>query len=116
MVLYRYDFVNDSDQLNGKGRQRLAELAALPASSVSVLTIENVAEEPRLAVMRRETVIVELLRRSSGISQDRVIIRSVDWPQLRGYEAELIQHRLLKQTTNGGPVTQGSGNRSSSRQ
>ncbi len=111
LVLHRYDFWNDSDQLNAKGRQRLAELAAFPASSGMYLVVEYVPDEPRLGEMRRETVVAELLRRSSSISQDRVIVRPVEWPQLRGEEAELVRHRLLKQTTNGGPLTQGSGSR-----
>ena len=112
MILYRYDFVDDSEQLNARGRSRLAELIALSATNAASLTIEDVREDPRLAMLRRETVLSELMRRSSGISPDRVVIRSADWPQLRGEESELIRHRQLKQTTNGGPGSLGSATRS----
>ena len=107
MVLYRYDFADESEHLNAKGRARLGELIALAASNAVALTIEDVPEEPRLAMLRRETVLSELIRRGSPISPERVVIRPAVWPQIRSEESELIQRRLLKQTTNGGPTSIG---------
>lgn len=108
MVLYRYDFVDGSDQLNRKGRERLAEIGPLLATTTYPLTIEDLPEEPTLATLRRERVVLELQQRAYGVSPERVIVRSATWPQLRGEEAELIRRRLLKQTTNGAPGTIGS--------
>lgn len=102
MVLYHYDFVDGSDQLNRKGRERLAEIAPLLATTVLPLTIEDVPQDPALATLRRERVLLDLQQRPFGVAPERVIVRSATWPQLRGEEAELIQRRLLRQTTNGG--------------
>lgn len=102
MVLYRQDFFEGTDELNPKGLERLAELSVLLPSTFSPLFIENTPDDPELAERRRQTVFKGLQRASFPVPQERLVVGSARFPELRGVEAEALSRRLMKQTANGG--------------
>lgn len=103
MVLYRQDFVEGTDELTPKGLERLAELAVLLPSTFAPLIIEHTPDDPQLAQRRRQAVFEGLRRVSIPVPQERIVVGTNRFPELRGVEAEVISRRLMKQTANGGP-------------
>ena len=103
MVLYRQDFVEGTDELSPKGLERLAELAVQLPSTFAPLIIEHTPDDPPLAERRRQAVFEGLRRVSIPVPQERIVVGTNRFPELRGVEAEVISRRLMKQTANGGP-------------
>ncbi len=108
LVLYQYDFHENSTWLNRQGQQRLNDLAAaFPHWAQYRLVIEATPDYPPLAIARRNHVMH--LLESSNVPA-RV---EVDVPRnrmLQGEEAILINQHFLRQVQSGSPVTQtGSG-------
>jgi hypothetical protein len=102
MVLYNYDFVENSDQLNLRGRDQLAKLMPLLSSSPFPLVIERTPNAPGLDDSRRIAVFNELGRMSVALPVERIVIGQPIALGLRGVEAEIIYSNLLLQTQSGG--------------
>ncbi len=108
LVLYQYDFYENSTRLNRHGQQRLNDLAAgFPHWAQYRLVIEATPKHPSLAFARRNHVM-HLLEASNIPARVEV-----DVPRNRmvqGEEAILINQHFLRQVQSGSPVTQtGSG-------
>ena len=102
MMLYRQDFVEGTDELTPKGLERLAEMAVLLPSTFAPLIIEHTPDDPQLAERRRQAVFEGLRRVSIPVAQERLVVGTARFPELRGVEAEVISRRLMKQTAYGG--------------
>jgi hypothetical protein len=102
LMLYHYDFIDGSDQLNQKGRDRLLQLAGLLCASPAPLVIERTLSAPGLDEARRLTVLNALGHISVAVPVERVVIGPCMARGLDGIEAELIFQNLLIQTQSGG--------------
>jgi hypothetical protein len=101
-MLYHYDFIEGSDQLNEKGRDRLLRLAGLLCASPAPLVIERTLYAPGLDEARRLSVLNALGHISVAVPVERVVIGPAMARGLDGIEAELIYQNLLIQTQSGG--------------
>jgi hypothetical protein len=102
LMLYHYDFIEGSDQLNEKGRDRLLRLAGLLCASPAPLVIERTLYAPGLDEARRLSVLNALGHISVAVPVERVVIGPAMARGLDGIEAELIYQNLLIQTQSGG--------------
>ncbi len=85
LMLYHYDFVDGTDQLNLKGRDRLQQLAGLLCASPAPLIIERTPYAPGLDQARRLAVLNALGQGPVPVPADRVVIgpplaRGTGWP------------------------------------
>jgi hypothetical protein len=102
MVLFRFDFIDCSNQLNVRGRDQLLKLAGMMCANPYPLVIERTPCAPELDEARRLTVLNELGHMGQVIPTDRVVIGEPTAVGLRGIEAEIIFQNLLIQTQSGG--------------
>jgi hypothetical protein len=102
LMLYHYDFIEGSDQLNQKGSDRLLRLAGLLCASPAPLVIERTPWAPGLDEARRLTVLNALGHISAAVPVERVVIGAPMARGLDGIEAEIIYQNLLIQTQSGG--------------
>jgi hypothetical protein len=102
MVLYRYDFVGNTAELNLHGRDQLAKIEGLLTSNPAPILIERTPDTPWLAEGRRLAVLRDLTANGLLVSPDRVVIGLPPAIGLGGVEAELIYQNLLNQTQTGG--------------
>ena len=98
MVLYHYDFIDGTEQLNLKGREQLAKIADLLHQNDFPIVVERTAYNPGLDEARRLLVLNELTRNS-------VIVRpnASSWEAplangLRGVEGEIVHLNLTQLT------------------
>ena len=109
MVLYHYDFVEGSDQLNPRGKYQLAKIAALLPQIFNPIIIEATADAPGMDEARRVAVVRELAKGPFPVPAERVVVgRPISVP-LRGVEAERIYHNLLLNTESQGVRGTGGG-------
>ncbi len=102
LVLYQFDFMANSPQLNSKGQERLARHIAAMNSNNFPLVIEQTPEIPALAESRRTSVQQELLQAQSTVSLDRIVVGTPAAISLPGRQAILLDLNLLRDTRNGG--------------
>jgi hypothetical protein len=102
MVLYHYDFVDGTDQLNLRGRDQLVKLAGLLCENPAPLVIERTPCTPGLDEARRLAILNELGRMQVALPPDRVVIGQAIALGLRGIEGEIIFTNLLINTQSGG--------------
>jgi hypothetical protein len=105
MVLYHYDFVNNTATLNTHGQDQVAKIAAMLAQNVFPVIVERTPSNPQLAEARRLAVLKQLGRGGIPIAAERVVIGAPIANGLRGAEAEIIYQNLLSQTRERGLVT-----------
>lgn len=107
LVLYRYDFHENSTSLNRSGRQRLNDLAgAFPHWANDRLVIEATPEHPSLAFARRDHVR-ELLEEHQLPARVEVDVPRIR--MLQGEEAILINQHFLRQVQSGSSSMQTGG-------
>jgi hypothetical protein len=109
MVLYHYDFVDNTATLNTHGQDQVAKIAALMAHNGFPIIVERTPSNPMLAEMRRLVVLNQLLRSGIALPAERVVIGAPIANGLRGGEAEIIYQNLLSQTRERGLVTRAGG-------
>jgi hypothetical protein len=105
MVLYHYDFVDNTATLNTVGQDQVAKIAALAAQNGFPVIVERTPSNPKLAEARRLTVLKQLGQGGAIIPAERVVIGAPIANGLRGAEAEIIYQNLLSQTRERGQVT-----------
>lgn len=98
MVLYDYDFVEDTANLKHRGRQRLGVIMGLVARSFSPIIIEETPYRPHLAETRRRAVLQELANAPIPVPEQRVRIGLPPTPGLDGKDAAFIESNLRMQT------------------
>lgn len=103
MVLYRYDFEEGRDQLNRRGMDQLAKIAALLPGNFFPVVIEPTASQPELDESRRQAVLHELNLGRFPVPAERVTVGRPIAAGLSGQEAMIVHGTLLINTTRGGP-------------
>ena len=115
MVLYHYDFVDGSDQLNSRGKYQLAKIATLLPQIFNPVIIEASADAPGMDEARQVAVVHELSKGPFPVPTERVVIGRPIAVPLQGVEVERIYRNLLLNTEaqgvrgNGGGITAAGG-------
>jgi hypothetical protein len=119
MVFYHYDFVEGTSQLNFRGRDKLATVAAvLPTTffpvvverTTKVAGLELTQSEAKAAALdesRRSIILAELGKGSFPVPPERVVIGPSIAYGMTGVEALLIYGRQLSNLSSGGAVGAG---------
>ncbi|MFT3729808.1 MAG: hypothetical protein QM780_00040 [Hyphomicrobium sp.] len=108
MTLYDFDFVQGTNQLNYRGKDRVAQCAQMMQGLPFPLVIERTPRCPELAMARRLAVLDELGFMKIPIHPEQVIVGIPRAFPLNGQEAELIYQNLLHQTESRGESPNGS--------
>jgi len=103
LVLFHYDFVEGTSQLNPRGRDQLVKIAAELAVSPYPLIIERTPEDPALAVARRSAVLAELDGGPMPVPSGRVLVGLPAANGLSGADAQIIAANALNRTQQYGP-------------
>lgn len=104
LMLYNYDFVEGSSELNVRGRQQLRHFAALMDEYPFPLIVEWNPCQPHLDEGRRATVLAELSHAARRVlAPDRVVVGPPIAYGSSGLEAEAVYRRLILQAQTGGP-------------
>ncbi|MGZ5977222.1 MAG: hypothetical protein ACXWNX_07070 [Isosphaeraceae bacterium] len=103
MVFYHYDFVNGTSQLNLRGRDKLAAVAATLPTTFFPVVVERTPTEPGLDQSRRSVLLTELAQGSFPVPAERVVIGPRIANGMTGFEAErVIYRRQLSNLASGG--------------
>jgi hypothetical protein len=103
MVLYDYDFVPGTGQLSQRGRDQVAKMSGLLATTPMPLVVERTPATPGLAEARRYAVLAELASGPYPVGSERVVIGTSQATGLRGVEAVIIDRTLRTRTASAGP-------------
>lgn len=103
MALFDYDFEPNSPALSARGRDQLSRIAAQLSASPFPLIIERTADDPSLAVARREAVLAELAAASYPIDPNRVLVGAPLPSGMSGVDAQIIGANSLNRTQQAGP-------------
>jgi len=105
MVFYHYDFVDGTSQLNYRGRDKLAAVAATLPNSFLPVVVERTPREPGLDQSRKDVLLAELGRGSFPVPSERVLIGPPIAYGMTGYEAyNAIYPRQISNLQSGGAV------------
>jgi hypothetical protein len=104
LVLYRYDFIDGSDQLNARGRDQLAKVASQLAVSPYPLLIERTPDRPGLADARRLAVLAALATGPVPVTSDRILVGAPIATGMAGIDAHIIGDNALNRTEKYGPA------------
>jgi hypothetical protein len=102
MVLYNFDFCDGGDTLNVRGKDKLAQIAAMMCRNPYPLVIERTPYDIRLGEARRVAVLNELAQCGLPIPRERVVVAAPIANGLNSLEAPIIGSNLLRQTTQQG--------------
>jgi hypothetical protein len=98
MVLYDFDFMENSATLNTAGRDRLEGIAQMLPASFAPIIVERTPGNPGLAERRKQMVLRELQKHPFPIPPERVVVGRPVSHGLAGTEAELIDTNQTQQT------------------
>jgi hypothetical protein len=105
MTFYHYDFVDGTSDLNTRGRDKLAAVAATLPSSFLPVVVERTPKEPGLDQSRKDVLLAELGRGSFPVPSERVLIGPPIAYGMTGYEAyNAIYPRQISNLQSGGAV------------
>lgn len=101
MVLFEYDFVEDSHELNDRGLLQLSRIAyMLPRNFFPVIV--EAAPNPDLASRRRDEVVRLLAAGNFPVPPERVVVSRPISAGIAGDQAEIIYGSVLGTVQNGG--------------
>ena len=104
MVFYHYDFVDGTSQLNTRGRDKLASVAAtLPATFLPIV-VERTPKEPGLDQSRKSVLLTELNRGSFPVASERILIGPSIANGMTGFESLLIYGNQVQNLASGGAI------------
>ena len=87
MVFYHYDFVDGTSQLNLRGCDKLAAVAATLPTTFFPVVVERTPTEPGLDQSRRLTLLTQLAQGSFPVPAERVVIGPRIANGMTGFEA-----------------------------
>jgi hypothetical protein len=109
MCLYHYDFIEGSDHLNPRGRERLAKITGMLPINFAPVVIERTIDAPQLDERRRMHVWAELANGRFPVPSERVVVGLPTANGLQGMEAIVIYRNQLTNTLNLGITLGGAG-------
>jgi hypothetical protein len=109
MVFNHYDFVDGTSQLNYRGRDKLAMVAANLPTTFFPVVVERTPKEPGLDAARRDVLVAELARGTFPIPAQRVVIGPSLADGMTGVESLLIYQGQLQSVGLGGAIGLGGG-------
>ena len=104
MVFCHYDFVDGTSQLNLRGRDKLAAVAATLPTTFFPVVVERTPTEPGLDQSRRLTLLTQLAQNTFPVPAERVVIGPRIANGMTGVEAILIYGRQLGNLSSGGSI------------
>jgi hypothetical protein len=104
MVFYHYDFVDGTSQLNVRGRDKLAMVAATLPTTFFPVVVERTPKEPGLDDARRSALLAQLAQGSFPVPAERVVIGPSIANGMTGAEAILIYGNQLQNLASGGSI------------
>ena len=104
MVFYHYDFVYGTPQLNVRGRDKLAAVAATLPTSFFPVVVERTPKEPGLDQPRRSVLLAELARGTFPVPAERVLIGPNIANGMTGYESLADLRESDPEPPTGGPI------------
>jgi hypothetical protein len=108
MVFYDYDFVDGTSQLNPRGCDKLAAVAATLPTTFFPVVVERTPTEPGLDQSRRSTLLTQLAQGTFPVPAERVVIGPRIANGMTGVEANLIYYRRqLPNLSSGGSLGAG---------
>jgi hypothetical protein len=102
MVFYHYDFVDDTTELNIRGRDKLAMVATLLPTTFFPVVVERTPKQPGLDSARRSMLLAELARGSFPVPAERLVIGPSIANGMTGREAIFIYGNQLQNLASGG--------------
>ena len=103
LVLYDFDFIAGTSELNGRGVDQLAKFTAQLAASPYPLLVERTPADPALAESRRYAVLARLARGPCPLPSDRVLVGVPTPHGMSGIDAYIIGSNALQRTQQYGP-------------
>ncbi|MGC1720662.1 MAG: hypothetical protein WA746_16910 [Isosphaeraceae bacterium] len=108
MVFHHYDFVDGTSQLNLRGCDKLAAVAATLPTTFFPVVVERTPTEPGLDQSRRLTLLAQLAQGTFPVPAERVVIGPRIANGMTGYEAvNVIYPRQLRNLSSGGLIGAG---------
>ncbi len=105
MVFHHYDFVDGTSQLNLRGCDKLAAVAATLPTTFFPVVVERTPTEPGLDQSRRLTLLTQLAQGTFPVPAERVVIGPRIANGMTGYEANFaIYPRQLSNLRSGGSI------------
>lgn len=102
MVFHDYDFQPGSGKLNHRGWERVVEVAKLMGGNADPVVIERMPRDPKVAELRRLTVLAALTEVAPAVQPTRVVVAAPLAQPIRGPEAIIIHQTMLGLTASGG--------------
>jgi hypothetical protein len=111
LILNHYDFVGQTTELNQRGRDKLAAIAARLPATFDPVIVERTPWAPQLGEMRRSAIVGQLAQGSFAVPPERVVVGPAIAVGLRGVEAQVVNANRFYQFagSNGGGSVAGSG-------
>ncbi len=105
MVFYQCDFVDGTSQLNVRGRDKLAAVAATLPTTFFPVVVERTPTTPGLDQSRKSTLLTELAHCTIPVPAERVVIGPTIAYGMAGFEAvNYIYPRQLSNLGSGGSI------------
>ena len=112
-ILYQYDFVDGSVELNQAGRAKLGRIQQSVFSNFAPMVIENTPRQPGLDHARRLHLVQNLSEQGVPIPPERIIVAGSRSRGLTGPESMTLYNKSMSDLNAGGPASV-SGNSSNS--
>jgi hypothetical protein len=105
MVFYHYDFVDGTPQLNTRGRDKLAAVAATLPTNFFPIVVERTPKEPGLDDSRKSVLLAELGRGAFPVPAERILIGPSIAYGMTGFEAyNAIHPGQISNLSSGGAI------------
>jgi len=110
MVFYQCDFVEGTSQLNVRGRDKLASVAAKLPTTFFPVVVERTPTDAGLDQSRRSALLIQLAQGTFPVPAERVVIGPTIAYGMAGFEAvNVIYPRQLSSLGSGGSIGVGAG-------
>jgi len=109
LLIYRYDFVDQSAVLNEMGQRQVSSIAKRMDKTDQPVILQP-SQNADLDLARRKSILNALNKLNVHNAEKRVLIKSVYYPRLRGSEGEQVNERRRQQQPFTGDKTGGNPN------
>lgn len=108
-ILYHYDFIDGTTELNYAGRQKLARISEQAFSNFAPIIVESTPRQPGLDLSRRLQLVQTITNQGLPIPAERIIVSDSTSSSLRGPDAVILNQGQQNALGQGGssPGAQG---------